>query len=94
MLDIRMQNVETIQLSFKDVRCYYVNFESFRHDEEKNHVLIAIKELLKMNPMRRLLLYEEKHSQLDMSIDTMGSHGISSRPWRSIQLSTLIKPSR
>ena len=70
-----MQNVETIQLFLK---------------KKKNHVLIVIKELLKMNPMGKLLLYEEKHSQLDMGIGTMGSHGISSRPWRSIQISTLI----
>ena len=74
MLDIKMQNVETIQLFLK----------------KKNHVLIVIKELLKMNPMGKLLLYEEKHSQLDTSIGTMGSHGISSRPWRSIQISPLI----
>ena len=73
--DIKMRNVETIQLFLK---------------KKKNHVLIVIKELLKMNPMGKLLLYEEKHSQLDTSIGTMGSHGISSRPWRSIQISPLI----
>lgn len=71
----------------KDAEC---RNNSIVSKKKKNHVLIVIKELLKMNPMGKLLLYEEKHSQLDTSIGTMGSHGISSRPWRSIQISPLI----
>ena len=47
MLDIRMQNVETIQLFFKDVRCYYVNFESLRHDEEKKSCADSHKRVVK-----------------------------------------------
>ena len=49
MLDIKMQNVETIQLFLKK--------------KNKNHVMIVLKELLKMNPMGKLLMKKNTANQ-------------------------------